>query len=229
MDLELKGKVVVINGAAKGLGPAVTHAVAAEGATPVIVDDDVECGNRAHSQVKGSELIIAELASAESSFAVVDRVAHRFGRVDALVNVTRQAEGLPSDSATGVIQSVEHNVLPGYNMAHFALPYLKKSLGSIVNAISMPGGAGQDATRGAMMALTREWAAELAKHKIRVNAVVCEEYSGKIPQQAPEHRATSTPEQVAAVIVFLLSGRAAHITAQQIVLNPWQYPANEGL
>src|ERR1700745_149900 len=86
MDLQLKDKVVVVTGGAKGIGAAIVRTVAAEGAIPVIVDRDVEAGNSLHAQLGGSDLVIAELSSSESCYAVVEKVMRKFGRLDALVN-----------------------------------------------------------------------------------------------------------------------------------------------
>jgi len=66
VDLELKNKVVLVTGGAKGIGAAILRAAAAEGAVPVIVDRDVEAGNQLQRQITGSDLIIAELAEAEA-------------------------------------------------------------------------------------------------------------------------------------------------------------------
>ena len=60
--------------------------IAAEGAIPVIVDRDVEACSSLHAQLNGSDLVIAELASSESCYAVVEQVIRKFGRLDALVN-----------------------------------------------------------------------------------------------------------------------------------------------
>src|SRR5437868_2393516 len=86
MDLGLKDKVVVVTGGAKGIGAAIVRAAAAEGAIPVIVDRDVEAGNLLHAELRASDLVIAELSSSESCYAVVEHVIRNFGRLDALVN-----------------------------------------------------------------------------------------------------------------------------------------------
>ena len=69
MDLQLKDKVVLVTGGAKGIGEAVVRILASEGAIPVIVDRDVEAGDRLHGQVSHSQLIIAELSTAEGCHA----------------------------------------------------------------------------------------------------------------------------------------------------------------
>lgn len=86
MDLELKDKVVLVTGGAKGIGAAISRALAAEAAIPVIVDRDVEAANALHSQLPCSELVIAELSSPESYYAAIDHAVRKFSGLDALVN-----------------------------------------------------------------------------------------------------------------------------------------------
>ena len=73
MDLQLKNKIVLVTGGAKGIGEAIVRTLAAEGAVPVIADRDVEIGNRLHQQVAGSDLIIVELSQAEGCYAAVQK------------------------------------------------------------------------------------------------------------------------------------------------------------
>jgi NAD(P)-dependent dehydrogenase (short-subunit alcohol dehydrogenase family) len=86
VDLELKNKVVLVTGGAKGIGAAIVKAAAAEGAIPVIVDRDVEAGNQLHRQIPASDLIVAELAVAEGCYSAIQKVVEKHGRLDALVN-----------------------------------------------------------------------------------------------------------------------------------------------
>jgi L-fucose dehydrogenase len=245
MNLEIKDKVIVVTGGAKGIGEAIVRAAAAEGAIPVIVDRDVQAGNSLHSQLPGSELIIAQLSSSESCYAVVEHATRKFGRLDALVNNAGVNDkiGLEHGSPKQYVESLERNLLHYYNMAHFALPFLKKSRGCIVNIASKTALTGQGGTsgyasaKGAILALTREWAAELAQYGIRVNAIVPAEVMTPLYRQwldtfsQPEEKLKSilakiplenrmtSPEEIAAMVVFLLSARAAHITAQHLFVD----------
>jgi L-fucose dehydrogenase len=128
-------------------------------------------------------------------------------------------------------------------MAHCALPHLKSSKGSIVNISSKTAVTGQGGTsgyasaKGAILALTREWAVELVPYGIRVNAVVPaevmtplyrqwlntfpnpEEKLKTIVSKIPlEKRMTST-EDIAAMVVFLISAKAGHITGQHLFVD----------
>jgi len=245
VDLELKNKVVLVSGGAKGIGAAIVKAGAAEGAIPVIVDRDVEAGNRLHSQVPASDLIIAELSAAEGCYSAVQKAVEKHGRLDALVNNAgiNDKVGLEHGSPEQYVESLERNLLHYYNMAHYALPYLKKSRGCIVNISSKTALTGQGGTsgyassKGAILALTREWAAELLAHGIRVNAVVPAEVMTPLYRQwldtfpkpdeklktilakIPLQNRMTTPEEIAAMVVFLLSARAGHITGQHLFVD----------
>jgi L-fucose dehydrogenase len=136
------------------------------------------------------------------------------------------------------------NVLHYYAMAHYALPLLKDSRGSIVNigskvALTGQGGtSGYAASKGAQLALTREWAAELLPFGIRVNSVLPAEvftplYQQWLAAQTDPQRAyerilsriplggrMTEPSEIAAMVVFLLSSaQSGHTTAQQIVVD----------
>jgi len=245
MDLELKNKVVMVTGGAKGIGAAIVKAAAAEGAIPVIVDRDVEAGNRLHSQVPASDLIIAELSAAEGSYSVIQKVVEKCGRLDALVNNAgvNDKVGLEHGSPEQYVESLGRNLLHYYNLAHFALPHLKKSRGCIVNISSKTAVTGQGGTsgyassKGAILALTREWAAELLGYGIRVNAVLPAEVMTPLYRQwldtfenpeeklktilakIPLQQRMTQPEEIAAMVVFLLSARAGHITGQHLFVD----------
>ena len=113
MDLELKNKVVIVTGGAKGIGAAIVHAAAAEGAIPVIVDRDVEAGNQLHHEVTGSDLIIAELTQAEGCYSAVQKVIEKHGHLDALVNNAgvNDKVGLEHGSPEQYVASLERNLL----------------------------------------------------------------------------------------------------------------------
>jgi NAD(P)-dependent dehydrogenase (short-subunit alcohol dehydrogenase family) len=245
VDLQLKDKVVVVTGGAKGIGGAIVRALAAEGAVPVIVDRDVEAGNQIHSEIPRSQLIIAELTEAEGCYAAVQKTIEKHGRLDGLVNNAgiNDKIGLEHGSPEHFIESLGRNLLHYYNLAHYALPHLKKSRGSVVNiasktALTGQGGtSGYVASKGAILALTREWAAELLDHGIRVNAVIPaevmtplyrqwlstfsnpEEKLRSVVNKIPFEKRMTTPEEIAAMVVFLLSARASHITGQHVFVD----------
>ena len=245
MDLQLQGKVVIVTGGGKGIGAAIVRAAVNEGAVPVIVDRDVEASAHLHNEIKAGDVVAADLSAAQACYSVVEHTIRKFGRLDALVNNAgiNDKVGLEHGSPEQYVASLERNLLHYYNMAHFALPHLKKSRGSIVNVASKTAVTGQGSTsgyassKGAILALTREWAAELLDYGIRVNAILPAEVMTPLYRQwldtfpdpdeklktilakIPLEKRMTTPDEIAAMAVFLISTRAGHMNGQHIFVD----------
>jgi L-fucose dehydrogenase len=249
MDLQLKEKVVLITGGAKGIGAAITKTVAEEGAIPVIVDRDAEAGEKLRSELQKlgriSDLVVAELATPEACSKTVEQSIRKFGRIDALVNNAGVNDGVGLEKGTPdqFVASLQRNLLHYYNMAHYAVPHLKRAGGSIISissktAVTGQGGtSGYVASKGAILAMTREWAVELLPYGIRVNAVVPAEVMTPLYQQwlgtfanpeeklktivakIPLGKRMTTSEEIAAMVVFLISSKASHITGQHLYVD----------
>jgi L-fucose dehydrogenase len=246
MDLQLKDKVVIVTGGGKGIGSAISRACANEGVIPVIVDRDAPSGEKIVEELRAlgaaSHSIAADLTSPANCRTAVESVAQRFGRIDALVNNAgiNDKIGLESGTPEEFVLSLERNLLHYYCMAHYALPHLKRGRGSIVNissktAVTGQGGtSGYAAAKGGVLGLTREWAAELLPFGIRVNAILPAEvmttgyrqWLDTFPDPAsklndvvakiPLERRMTTPDEIAAMLVFLISAKASHITGQHL-------------
>jgi NAD(P)-dependent dehydrogenase (short-subunit alcohol dehydrogenase family) len=186
-----------------------------------------------------------ELLHQDACLQAVERTIHTFGRIDALVNNAgvNDRVSLEHGGPEEFVASLQRNLLHYYNMAHYALPHLKKSQGNIVNISSRTAVTGQGGTsgyasaKGAILALTREWAAELLPYGIRVNAVVPAEVMTPLYQQwldsfpraqdklkatlskIPLGKRITQPDEIAAMVVFLVSNRASHITGQHIFVD----------
>ena len=249
MDLQLKDKVVLITGGAKGIGGAITRLCAEEGAIPAIVDRDqaalAEIERHLVGQGRRCLCIAAELSKAADCRHAVTETQKSLSRIDALVNNAGVNDkiGLEHGSPEEYVASLERNLLHYYNMAHFSLPYLKQVRGAIVNissktAITGQGGtSGYASSKGAILALTREWAVELLPYEIRVNAIVPaevmtplyrqwldtfpnpEEKLKSIEAKIPLGKRMTLPEEIADMAVFLLSSRAGHMTGQHIFVD----------
>jgi L-fucose dehydrogenase len=249
MDLELNDKVVIVTGGAKGIGAAIVRACAAEGAIPVIVGRDAQAGKQLQSEMQNSGarcgLITVDLATAESCSQSVDQTLQAFGRIDALVsNAGRNDKvGLESGSVDEYVASLNRNLVHYYGMAHYALPHLKRSRGAIINIGSKTAVTGQGSTsgyassKGAIMALTREWAAELLPYGIRVNTVIPAEVMTPLYRQwldtfpnpeeklktiltkIPFEQRMTTSEEIAAMVVFLISAKSSHTTGQHLFVD----------
>jgi L-fucose dehydrogenase len=249
MDLQLKDKVVVITGGAKGIGAAITSTCAQEGAIAIVADRDQAACEQLQDGLRDHHLqigfIVAELSPAENCKEIIKHALTKFGRIDALVNNAgiNDKVGLEHGSPETFLQSLERNLLHYYHMAHYALPLLKETRGAIVNissktAVTGQGGtSGYVASKGAILGLTREWAAELLPYGIRVNAVLpaevmtplYEQWLASFPdpkeklksvvEKIPlDHRMT-TPDEIAAMVAFLISNKASHITGQHLFVD----------
>jgi L-fucose dehydrogenase len=249
MDLNLKGKVVLVTGGAKGIGAAIVRACGAEGAIPVILDRDEEAGKQLQAALEAADvesgLIVADLSAPGSCAKAVERTVQKLGRLDALVNNAgvNDSVGLKEGSPERFVSSLERNLVHYYAMAHYALPALKNSRGAIVNISSKTAVTGQGGTSGyvaakaAILGLTREWAAELLPMGIRVNAVVPaevltplyqqwvsgfpnpEEKLARIISKIPLGKRMTKPEEIADMVLFLISERASHITGQHVFVD----------
>jgi L-fucose dehydrogenase len=246
MDLALKDKIIVITGGAKGIGRGIAEVFAKEQALAVIVGrkaaDNQQVVDAIVSNGGRAAQFVAELSYPEECEIVVKAIIAQFGRIDGLVNNAGVNDGvsLAGGNYKDFMASLHKNVVHYYLMAHYALPELIKSKGAIVNITSKTAETGQGntsayaAANGGRNALTREWAVELLKHGIRVNAVVVaecwtpayetwiatlddaeqklQEISSKIPL---ENRMTTATE-IANMTVFLMSNASSHTTGQII-------------
>ena len=249
MDLQLKDKVVVVTGGAKGIGAAIVHACVVEGAIPVIVDRDAETGHVLQKKMQDlgatCGLVTVDLGTPDNCSQAIKQTLQRFGRIDALVNNAGRNDkvGLESGSVDEYVASLNRNLVHYYSMAHYALPHLKSSRGAIVNIGSKTAVTGQGSTsgyassKGAVMALTREWAAELLPHSIRVNTVIPaevmtplyrswlntfpnpDEKLKMILTKIPFERRMTTPEEIASTVVFLISSKSSHTTGQHLFVD----------
>jgi len=244
MDLELREKVVIVTGGAKGIGLGIARVLANEGAVCAIVGRNTDDNARAVEEILKAGgrawATQAELSSTEDCAKAVEGVMREFGRIDGLVNNAGINDGvsLEQGGTDRFVLSLRRNLIHYYDMARFALPLLKESRGAIVNIGSKVAETGQGATsayaaaNGGRNALTREWAVELAKYGIRVNAVIVAEcwtpmyeqwlgtqadpvearrqIEGRVPL---EHRMT-TSEEIANTVAFLISRRSSHTTGQ---------------
>jgi L-fucose dehydrogenase len=249
MDLQLKNKVIVITGSAKGIGAAITRTAVEEGAIPVVIDRDEQALQQIEKELRANHkettCIKAELSNAQECRRVVDEAHRRLGRIDALVNNAGVNDkiGLEDGTPEKYVESLERNLLHYYNMAHYALPHLKKASGAIVNISSKTALTGQGGTsgyasaKGAILALTREWAVELLPYGIRVNAIVPaevmtplyrqwldtfpnpEEKLAGITAKIPLGKRMTLAEEIAWTATFLLSPRSGHTTGQQLFVD----------
>lgn len=240
MDLQLKDKIVIVSGGARGIGAGIVRVLKAEGAIPVIIgrnDQDTL------SAVDGDVIhVVTELTDPAQCENAIKTVIEKYGRIDGLVNNAgvNDGVGLEKGDYERFMASLRKNLVHYYLLVHHALPELKKSKGPIVNISSKVAETGQGntsayaAANGGRNALTREWAVELLPYGIRVNAVIVaecltplyenwlktldnpDEKLRAITSKIPFEQRMTTCEEIANMVVFLLSGRSSHTTGQLI-------------
>jgi len=243
MNLNLDKKIIIVTGGAKGIGEGIVKALAAENAIPVIVGRQEADNLKTLESIdnKGFQ-VVAELTNPDECENAVKKIVEKFNRIDGLVNNAgvNDGVGLENGNYEGFMASLHKTLVHYYLMAHHALPYLKKSKGSILNISSKTAETGQGntsgyaASNGGRNALTREWAVELLKYGIRVNAVVvaecwtpqyawwinqlpdAKEKLKSITDKIPLEKRMTTTKEIADTVVFLLSERSSHTTGQII-------------
>lgn len=250
MDLGLKDKLIVVTGGGAGIGAGITRACLDEGARVVVLGRHSRNVQDFMAEMQSirtrCEFIEAHLEDAARCQQVIAETQDRFGDIYGLVNNAggNDGVGLESGSVERFVESLHSNLVHYYALAHHALAALKRTQGAIVNVSSKVALTGQGGTsayaaaKGAQLALTREWAAELLPHNIRVNAILpaevmtplyrrwldtlsnpetrLKEITGKIPLG---HRMTTVAE-IAAAAVFLLSPtQSSHTTGQHLIVD----------
>ncbi|EOZ92827.1 MULTISPECIES: SDR family oxidoreductase [Cyclobacteriaceae] len=250
MNVNLNDKIVLISGGAgkKGsIGETLVWKVAKEGGIPVIVDRNPR-GYSYESELleKGHDCLFiqTDLTDPTACREAVEAVEEKYGRLDVLVNNVGVNDGVGLEASyEDFIESLHLNLVNYFLLAKHSLKLLKASKGNILNisskvALTGQGGtSGYAASKGAVLALTREWAVDLSKFGIRVNSLVISESwtpaykdwlstfpdpSGekeKIDALVPLGNRMTTPEEIANTVLFLISELSSHTTGQQIVVD----------
>jgi len=248
MDLELHRKVVLVTGGCSGIGAAIVARFLAEGARLVVVDRDADAGHRQAEAAAAAghalAFVAGELADERTCRRAVVTAEQRFGGLDVIVHNAGRNDGV--DLAAGVdafVASLRDNLVPAYALMHHGLPLLRASRGNIVAigskiAVTGQGGtSGYAAAKGALLALVREWAVELAPHGIRANAVVPAEVwtpmyeqwllaqpdpvsqRAAIERMVPLGRRFTTADEIADTVAFVASERSSHTTGQFLFVD----------
>ena len=243
MDLRLTEKSVIVTGGSKGIGAAAVRSFAAEGANLAIAGRSPAEGEALAKEV-GGIFIEAELAEETACRKVVDETLKAFGRINILVNNAGYNDGKDLSTAPeDFMASVHLNLSHVYTLVHLCRKELAKNQGAIINVGSKVAVTGQGSTsgyaaaKGAMNALTREWAIALAPDNVRVNCVLPAECITPqyqkwfdslnnpaatrkgIDNLIPLGNRMTTPKELADMIVFLASPRSSHTTGQIIFVD----------
>jgi len=246
MDLELKNKVVLVTGAARGMGRTIALEFAKEGAN--IVVNDIMDGTPVAEEIKqmGREVIFlkANIADMREAEQLADKAVERFGRIDVWINnagITRDAliHKMTEENWNDVINV---NLKGTFNCCKAAAKYMMEqkygriiSVSSVVGQRGNIGQANYSASKAGIIGLTKTLALEFARYgDITVNAVapgfvntemmrtIPEKVMQRIVESIPFHR-LAEPDEVAHLIVYLASDKAKYITGQIVGINGGYY------
>jgi NAD(P)-dependent dehydrogenase (short-subunit alcohol dehydrogenase family) len=236
MGTRLQGRAALVTGSTDGIGVAVAHALAREGAHVIVSGRDAPRGNGVVASIAASggraDFVGADLATGSGSAALAAAATRAAGgQIDILVN---NAVRLITPSPTGNVtedlidEAFAVNVKAAFLLTGIIAPAMAArgrgaivNMGSINGLIGMGGSALYSATKATIHSLTKSWAAEYGPQGVRVNTVApgptltptvleMQEYLAPFIASIPSLRA-STPEEVAAAVVFLASDDASNI------------------
>jgi dihydroanticapsin dehydrogenase len=180
--LSLSGKVALITGGSRGIGFATAKIMSENGATVIITGKDSERLAKSVLKISNSIGIVADIRKTDEVKNVVSKTIEKFGKLDILVNNAgifpkiKQLHEIGEDEWNEVL---DVNLTGQFRFTKEAIPHLQKTSGSIINISSDAGlkayqGFNADAysaTKAALIILTKCWALEYAKYKIRVNCI----------------------------------------------------------
>ncbi|WP_422770807.1 3-oxoacyl-ACP reductase [Plantactinospora sp. WMMC1484] len=240
----LAGRVAVVTGAGSGIGLASARRLAAEGAYVVCVDVAAEAGQAAADEVAG-EFVGCDVSDEAAVRDLFDQVAARRGRIDIAFNNA----GISPPEDDSILQTgldawervIRVNTTSVYLCCKYVLPHmLRQGRGSIVNTasfVALMGAATSQiaytASKGGVLALTRELGVQFARQGIRVNALcpgpigtpLLRELFAADPERAARRLVHvpmgrfGEPEEIAAAVAFLASDDASFMTAAQFVVD----------
>jgi NAD(P)-dependent dehydrogenase (short-subunit alcohol dehydrogenase family) len=240
----LAGRVAVVTGAGSGIGLATARRLHAEGALVVCVDIDEVSGKAVATEVAG-EFVACDVTDEAAVRDLFDGVAARHGRVDVAFN---NAGISPPDDDSILVTGLEAwervikvNTTSVYLCCKYAIPHMRRQgKGSIINTasfVALMGAATSQiaytASKGGVLALSRELGVQFAREGIRVNALcpgpvatpMLMELFAKDPERAARRLVHvpmgrfAEPEEIAAAVAFLASDDASFVTASQFVVD----------
>jgi NAD(P)-dependent dehydrogenase (short-subunit alcohol dehydrogenase family) len=240
----LQDRVAVITGAGSGIGLATARRFAAEGARVIAVDISADAG-KAAAEETGGEFVACDVSDEEQVKALFDGVAERHGRVDIAFN---NAGISPPDDDSILVTGIDAwervlrvNTTSVFFCCKYAIPHMQRQgKGSIINTasfVALLGAATSQiaytASKGAVLAMTRELGVQFAREGIRINALcpgpvatpLLMELFAKDQERAARRLVHvpmgrfAEPAEIAAAVAFLASDDASFMTASQFVVD----------
>ncbi|MEM6642559.1 MAG: SDR family oxidoreductase [Bacteroidota bacterium] len=250
MDLGLNDKVVVVTGSAGirgSIGETIVQHLAKECAVPALVDRNARGFEYEKELQKGgvdAAFFQTDVTEPDQIEKAIAAVLEKYGRIDAVINNVGVNDGAGLDSSyEDFMYSLKLNLVSYFLTVKHALPALKKSKGNILNIGSKVGYTGQGSTsgyaasKGGVLALTREWAVDLINEGIRSNCIVIaeswtpaydnwiktlengEEKLNAIKEKIPFENRMTTPAEIADMALFVISEKSSHTTGQHIFVD----------
>jgi 3-oxoacyl-[acyl-carrier protein] reductase len=242
-----KGKVALVTGASRGIGQAIAHALAQQGATVIGTATTVEGAEKiSHAFEKNGNKgygLAMNVAKSESIEVAIAEIKARFGMPTILVNNAAITQDnlmlrMKDEEWDSVIETNLNSI---YRVTKVCLRDMLKarwgriiSIGSVVGATGNPGQVNYAAAKAGLVGFTKALAQEVGSRDITVNAVapgfidtdmtrgLQEEHRTTLLQRIPMQR-LGRPEEIAAAVVFLASEAAGYITGQTLHVNGGMY------
>ena len=250
MQINLRGKVVVVSGGAGmegSIGQVLVQRLAEEGALPAIIDRSDRGAKHAEAlRDRGIDAYFAQadLTDPKQIATAVESITGHYGRIDVLINNVGVNDGVGLEgSLEDFMNSLKLNLVSYWCLTKHCFPYLKKSRGNVLNIGSKVALTGQGntsayaASKGGVLALTREWAVDFAPHGMRSNAIViAESYTPSyqtwidgledgdaklraINKRIPLGNRMTNPTEIANTALFLISDLSSHTTGQHVFVD----------
>jgi NAD(P)-dependent dehydrogenase (short-subunit alcohol dehydrogenase family) len=240
----LYDRVAVITGGGSGIGLATVRRFATEGAKVVVVDVNADAGRAAADAVDG-EFVGCDVSQEAAVAALFDGVAERYGRVDIAFNnagISPPDDDSILDTGLDAWERVNRvNLTSVYLCCKYAIPHMRKQgKGSVINTasfVALMGAATSQiaytASKGGVLAMSRELGVQFAREGIRVNALcpgpvatpLLMELFAKDPERAARRLVHvpigrfAEPEEIAAAVAFLASDDASFVTASAFIVD----------
>ena len=247
--MRLKNKVIVVTGAAQGIGFACARQAAAEGASVVLADIQTDRGEQSAAKIRDeggqAHFLAVDLRDESQCAALMEQTIRAHKKLDGLVNNAGWFPRATLEQTTTQLweEVLNVNLRSAFYCCKYAVPHLRQArggsivnMGSICGIQSLPNLVAYGAAKGGLLALTRTLAGALAQDRVRVNYVIPGWVftEGELAIQKAEGRTeedlrkaceklafgrAQSPEETAYAVVYLLSDESAQVTGTTLHLD----------